>query len=93
MTWKEIQEALCGHRERIWHWLLYHGPATTTTIAQGTKIPLLTVRPRVSELALLGWVECVGRVGREGSYQARQAYNVQADHQARTANPQMTLGL
>lgn len=83
MNWKEICEHLDGARQRIYGWLLTHGPATTMQITDGTKIPLLTVRPRVSELAALGWVECIGRDGRKGSYIARSFAETKRFHTSR----------
>jgi hypothetical protein len=70
MTWDELRDALDGLRARVWEWLRLHGPATTSGIAEGSGMGILTVRPRVSELAVLGFVELVGRDGREGVYRA-----------------------
>lgn len=70
MTWDELKDELSGLRSRIWEWLLGHGPATTTQVATGMQIHLLTVRPRVCELVALGFAECIGREGREGIYEA-----------------------
>lgn len=70
MTWEEIQGSLESLRERVWNWLLAHGPATTSAAAHGTNISILTVRPRITELAQIGLAEVVGREGREGIYRA-----------------------
>lgn len=70
LTWNELREYLAGPRERVWDWLHAHGPATTSTIAAGLEMNLLTVRPRVCELVQLGFAECVDRDGREGVYRA-----------------------
>lgn len=70
LTWEEIREHLAGARERIWEELLAHGPKTTSVLAWDLDMSLLTVRPRVCELAALGFVECIGREGREGIYRA-----------------------
>ena len=80
LTWDEIRGFLAGPRERCWEWLIAHGPATTSAIAEGTSIPLLTVRPRVCELAQIGFVECVGRADREGVYQAVSVATRQSRH-------------
>lgn len=77
-NWAELQGELAGKRETVWRWLLTNGPATTTGIAAGTGIPLLTVRPRVSELVAWGFAECIGRIGREGAYRARTMAEVRA---------------
>ncbi|MEO5915597.1 MAG: hypothetical protein ABIS50_15290 [Luteolibacter sp.] len=89
MTWEEIRSGLQGAREEIWNWLFKSGPSTTTAIADGTGIGLLTVRPRVSELAVLGFVKCTGRMKREGIYQAVPVTEVAANHH-RTAAPRQT---
>jgi hypothetical protein len=70
LTWDEIREHLAGPRQMIWEWLVVRGPATTSVIAEGTGINLLTVRPRVTELVQLGFAECIGRERREGVYRA-----------------------
>lgn len=93
LTWEEIRSRLDGAREQIWIWLRYQGPATTSAIAEGTEIPLLTVRPRVSELAALGWVECVGRENREGVYQHVSAEACLARHQEAVRESQLSLKL
>lgn len=80
MTWQEIQGTLHGAREVIHSWLLRHGPATTTTIAEGCAVSLLTVRPRVSELCAWGFAECVGRHHREGVYRAVTVREAHAAH-------------
>jgi hypothetical protein len=91
LTWEEINQRLDGPRLRIWDWLIFRGPATTSRIAEGTGIPLLTVRPRVSELAALGWVECVGRCRREGTYIAVRPETCQARHQEAVREAQLPL--
>lgn len=70
MTWDEIRDHLAGPRALIWTWLRANGPATTSRIAEAAHISILSVRPRVSELAVLGFAECIAREGREGVYQA-----------------------
>ncbi len=93
LTWKELQDRLCGHRGEVWAWLRRHGPATTSRIAEGTGIPLLTVRPRVSELAALGWVECTARVVREGAYAALSPATCLARRLEQTRDVQLPLPL
>lgn len=93
MTWNEIRESLSGTRERVWDWLLARGPATTSDIAEGLKMNLLTVRPRVSELVQLGFAECVGRSGHEGIYQVVSVAEAQARHAEQTRESQLPLKL
>lgn len=68
LSWEELRDHLAGPRAAVWEWLRNHGPATTTAISEGTGIPLLTVRPRMTELVQLGFADCVGRLRREGVY-------------------------
>jgi sugar-specific transcriptional regulator TrmB len=82
MTYEEIKATLAGPRERVWLWLLSCGPATTSQVSEGTGIPLLTVRPRVCELAALGLVEITGRQRREGVYRALTLEELRARRQA-----------
>lgn len=82
LNWSEIEGLMHGPRKTIWEWLKSHGPATTSAIAEGTGIALLTVRPRVTELCQMEFAECVGRERREGVYQARKSYEAMARHVA-----------
>ena len=56
-------------------------------------ISLLSVRPRVCELAVLGFVECVGREKREGIYQAVSISQVQTRHGCGLTEAQLDLKL
>lgn len=70
MNWEEIQGRLEGWRGRIYEALAKHGPCTTHELAGASGISLLTVRPRITELVQLGWVECLEMVHKEGRYHA-----------------------
>lgn len=93
MTWQEIRGSLAGTRELVHAWLLLHGPATTTGIAEGTRIGLLTVRPRVSELCAWGFAECIGREKHEGIYQAITISQAQGRHEESRREGQLSLRL
>lgn len=54
--------------------LAAHGPLTTLELAGIMGRSVLTVRPRVTELAGLGLAKCVGRRGRDGVYEAVPAH-------------------
>lgn len=69
-NWRNIQEKLQGLREQVYRGMLAAGPQTTCDLADITDIPLLTVRPRVTELCELGLAEPAGRSGRHGLYRA-----------------------
>jgi len=91
MTWQEIRGNLAGTREKIHAWLLACGPATTSEIAEGTRVGLLTVRPRVSELCALGFAVCVGRQGLEGIYQAATIEEAMRAHEESRREAQLNL--
>ena len=93
MTWNEIRAHLAGSRERVWDWLLARGPATTSEIAEGLRMNLLTVRPRVTELVQLGFAECVGRREHEGIYQVVSVAAAQARHAEQRTESQLPLKL
>jgi len=90
-TWQEIQGRLAGTREVVHAWLLRHGPATTETVALGTGISLLTVRPRVSELCAWGFACCVERVTRDGVYRAIPVSEAMALHEESRREAQTNL--
>jgi predicted transcriptional regulator len=69
-NWRNIQEKLQGLREQVYRGMLAAGPQTTCDLAEIIAMPLLTVRPRVTELCELGLAEPAGRAGRHGLYQA-----------------------
>lgn len=91
LTWQEIRGQLAGTRETIHAWMLANGPATTEAIARGTGIGLLTVRPRVSELAAWGLAECTGRARLGGIYKAIETSTAQARHEAARHEGQLNL--
>lgn len=95
LTWEELRDELSGLRSRIWEWLRSFGPATTSQISECMEIQLLTVRPRICELAALGFVECIGRDGREGVYKAVTLAARQARHEEdlRESSAQLPLKL
>ncbi len=93
MTFEEIRDELDGPRHHVWDWLFARGPATTTAIADGTGIGLLTVRPRVSELVAMGFAECVGRQRREGIYRAITVAEAQAKWAEQRSDAQLSLKL
>ena len=71
-TWGEIRDQLSGYRMAVHSAFVAHGPATTRDVAEKSRIPLLTLRPRVTELLTLGFLELVGdERGCEGVYRAR----------------------
>lgn len=93
ITWQDIRGRMTGTREVIHAWLLSHGPATTESIALGTGIGLLTVRPRVSELCAWGFAEITGRVKHEGVYQAITVADAQRAHETGKHEGQLNLKL
>lgn len=93
LTWDEVRDHLAGPRQVIWEWLVVLGPATTSQIAEGTSIGLLTVRPRVTELVQLGFAECIGREHREGIYRAVDFKKARENHCPEHRQTQLPLKL
>lgn len=93
-AWERVRWAVRGLREDAWLWLHVHGPATTAELAAGMGTGLLTVRPRVSELVAMGFVECKEMKGHEGVYRARTAEEARAEWEfVFSAQKQLDLGL
>lgn len=70
-SWNGLKEEMVGVRYVVWGVLRECGPATTRQLAELTRMDLLIVRPRVTELCQLGFAALVGRENREGVYVAR----------------------
>jgi predicted transcriptional regulator len=95
-TWEDVQKRVEGLRRAVYYALRQHGPCTTRELAQKSGIDLLTVRPRVTELHQIGFVELASPEpgAGEGQYQAVLWPVVMARFEQRrreTLNPQMTL--
>ncbi len=71
-TWADVQGRVSGLRLRTLLALRKHGPCTTRALAAVCAADILTVRPRVTELIQLGFVQAVpGQAqGHEGVYRA-----------------------
>lgn len=70
LNWSQLHERVSGLRAAVLEALRMAGPCTTRQLAAKSGIDLLTVRPRITELEQLGFVECIGG-GTEGVYRAR----------------------
>jgi len=70
-TFAEIYERCEGDRLAVLEALKKHGPCTTRQLAAAMEWDILTVRPRVTELAQIGAVEACDAHGHEGVYRAR----------------------
>lgn len=92
-TWKDVMLRLNSTRARAYEVARMFGPGTTEQMARAAGMSLLTLRPRICELAQLGLVEMVGEVrGREGIY--RVVPLVEAERrfmELKTGNVQMSL--
>jgi predicted transcriptional regulator len=96
-------EAVAGHlvadRLATYTALLVHGPATTRQLAGIMGRDILSVRPRVTELLQLGFVDLVedpaaDHRAREGTYRALPGSEARAGIEARIASarsPQLDL--
>lgn len=69
-----------------------HGPGTTRQVAHAAGVDLLTLRPRVTELVQLGFLELTGHDGHEGIYRARTHAQTETWLTAQQ-NPQLSLAL
>jgi DNA-binding transcriptional ArsR family regulator len=70
-TWEELQSRVSGLRLSALAALQKHGPSTTRDLSEKSGMPILTLRPRISELVDLGLVELASdRRGVEGVYRA-----------------------
>ena len=70
-NWEAVQGRLVDDRSLIHsHLLASARPQTTAEMAAGIGLSILSVRPRVTELCQLGFVELAGKSGREGMYSA-----------------------
>lgn len=76
-------------RAAIYLQVLQDGPLTTRDIARRIERPLLTVRPRVTELLQSRWIRCAGRRGRSGLYEAVPVADIAAmlQDEARQRDP------
>lgn len=91
-TFRDLQGRLVSLRASVYDALMEHGPCTTRELARACDIDLLTVRPRVTELVQLGFVECLDEHGHEGRYRAltlAEAETLFTRRQAEAINPQM----
>jgi DNA-binding IclR family transcriptional regulator len=70
LNWQQLHERVRGLRLAVLEALRMAGPCTTRELAARSGLDLLTVRPRVTELEQLGFVECIGG-GSEGIYRVR----------------------
>lgn len=57
---EEIQARLDGNRHRVWDTLLVFGPATGSELAEAMNWSVLSVRPRLTELREMRFVEATG---------------------------------
>ncbi len=108
-TWEGVRGQVDGLRMRVWQGMLDNGWAyTTREWAAMLDMDLLTVRPRITELLQLGFVElvegecgmrsgeCGVRNSHEGRYRAVSEFTAWRAFEARCAaerNPQLELGL
>lgn len=85
LNWQQLSEHVHGLRQAVYEALRTHGPCTTRKLAARSGMDILSVRPRVTELAELGFSTCCGREGQEGVYRAcsyQEAADAHAQRQA-----------
>ena len=66
--WRRVRRTLQADCLRVHNGYREHGPCTTRALAYETGIPLLTVRPRTTNLKQAGLIELVGKQGCDGVY-------------------------
>ena len=69
-TFESIQTRITGQRREVLLWLRTAGPSTTRRLAAVSRIDILSVRPRITELCQLGLAALVEQEGTEGIYEA-----------------------
>jgi hypothetical protein len=71
-TFEMVQaRGLVNERLKIYEAFRKYGPGTTRAIARASRIDILNLRPRATELYQLGFLKLLGEVpGNEGVYRA-----------------------
>lgn len=72
-TFAEIRDRIAGDRARVLEAWRVHGPCTTEDLAARSGIPILTLRPRTTELRQLGFVILAAGKGHSGVYRSATA--------------------
>jgi hypothetical protein len=71
ITWASLQGYIVGLRAEVLDAYRRYGPGTTREIAAASGIDILTLRPRVTELIQLGYLELANfERSKSGTYQA-----------------------
>lgn len=70
-TWDRVRQDLQGRLQEVYTAWVVHGPCTTRQLAERSRIDILNVRPRTTDLAGLGLVVFMDMEAGEGVYQAR----------------------
>lgn len=105
LTWRALQDKVTGNRLVVLDALREHGPCTTRDLSAAMQWDILNVRPRVTELFQLGFVElCEDAAGvagnpshssqREGTYRALSdlaATDLFRQRKHQSTNPQLQL--
>jgi hypothetical protein len=95
-TYLSIQNRIAGNRAAVLNAWRLHGPCTTEELADRSKLSLLSLRPRTTDLCTLGLV-CLAEIQTskgEGTYRARTvaehlAWFNQRQHTARTGQAEL----
>jgi len=94
-SFDQVKSRIDSTRSFIWQRMQEAASALTTReIAELTGVDLLTVRPRVTELLQLGFVEVAGGAGHEGRYRALsnfEALRVYEERARIARDPQLSL--
>ncbi len=86
-SFESLRARLDENRARVHTAWLEHGPATTRQLADKSRIDLLTLRPRTTELYQIGAIALLEQEGHEGIYQARTIDAWEAWHRIQRETP------
>lgn len=97
LNWTQIRDHLTPARMRIHETLQRVGQSTSMDLAERAGLSLWSVRPRMTELAQMGLVRCVGHIVRRGKrhgvYEAVGLVEAEAAWIKRDRPEQLNLGI
>lgn len=93
-TFENVKDRIAGDRKLVFEALKEYGPCTTRGLAECMEWDILNVRPRITELCQIGFVECMQIAGGQGIYRAVEDQEAEAlfrKTQRLATNPQLAL--
>lgn len=77
-TFSKLQAELAGRLNAVYRAWVTFGPGTTRRVAERSEIDILALRPRTTDLVVMGLVELCGSETNEGVYRARSQVDWEA---------------